>query len=196
MCGLAMRRTRHLDAAAAKLDEELLGMAKKCGADSLSGVRLSHDQNADASHGERPVQNRRRERGHEPDDSSVLDGDEDGVVRGEGLDPGDLGNGESRFEGMTELRQKLRDRAGIVTMGGPNLQPGLHARPHGPTISSAAQAPSAAARYQGAANAWCLRKIARSWSKKNTSLTSRIRDSSARADAMAEDATRAASERG
>ena len=135
-----MGRARHLDATAAELDQELLGPAKKSRADSLSGVSPGHDENADASHGERPVENRRRERGHEPDDGAGLDRDEDGVVRGEGLDPGDLAKGESRLEGMAELRQKLRDRACIVLVGAPDLQPGLNSCPHVLTISSAARA--------------------------------------------------------
>lgn len=150
---LAMRRARHLDATAAELDQELLGVAKKSRANSLSGVSPGHDEDADASDGERPVQNWCREGGHEPDDGAVLDRDEDGVVRGEGLDPGDLATGESRLEGMAELRQKLRDRARIVLVGGPDLQPGLSSCPHGPTISSAVPGASAAAQRQGTANA-------------------------------------------
>ena len=74
-------------------------MAKKNGADSLPGVGSGHDQNADASYGESPVKNRRRERGDEPDDGSVHDRDENGVVRGEGLDPVDLGRARAGSRG-------------------------------------------------------------------------------------------------
>lgn len=135
---LAMRRARQLDAAAAELREELLGVAKKSRADALSGMGPGHDEDADAADRLRPVENRRREGGDEPDDGPGPDGDEDRVIRSESPDPVDLRAGESRLKGMTELRQELRDRAGVVLMGGPNLQPGLKACPHDLTISSAA----------------------------------------------------------
>ena len=44
---LAMRRARHLDAAAAELGEELFGVAEKSRADSLARVGPRHDDHAD-----------------------------------------------------------------------------------------------------------------------------------------------------